>query len=688
MDDRDRSKDQLIAELGEIRRRVSALEDSLADRDQAAEELCRVLDAAPVLVLVGGMDGYYKRVNAAFERVLGHPEHLSLSTPAFEFMHPDDRATAQAHLDRLAAGELVSDFEVRTICHDGTYKWLSWTVVPLPEKGIVYAVGYDVTERKQAEDALRRVREELEQRVADRTAELSKLNERLRREIDERRQTEEQLAIFRRFAEASVQGLGMCDLQGHITYMNPVLCRLYGEEKLDNLLGKTVFSFYPEEIQRELRQAVETILQQGQWVGEISHRMADGTLIPTIQSGFLIRGEDGRPQCLAVVVTDVSEIKKTQEALQNSEERHRTLVETSPDAVFMSDLEGRIIFASERALQLSGVNRVEELYGKNALEFIAPEDHEKLRANLKRVRELGVLRGVEFEMVRTDGTRFSGELSAAVVHDVSGKPMALTTLARDVTERKETQERLAREHRVLRQVLQAQDQERRLIAYEIHDGLAQHLTAAMMQFQSCELAERDSQEASECCKGGLRMLERSLSEARRLISGLRPPILDESGIVAAIGHLIHDVTAQGGPEVEFHSNVKFDRLEPLVENAIFRIVQESLTNAHRHSRTDRVTVELLQKGDCVEIAVADRGIGFDPDHVAERCFGLAGIRERARVLGGFAAIDTALGQGTTIRVELPIRVREASDRPNDRARPFSPGSDNRSTAEGDRSSGG
>ncbi|MFH1266010.1 MAG: sensor histidine kinase, partial [Planctomycetota bacterium] len=166
------------------------------------------------------------------------------------------------------------------------------------------------------------------------------------------------------------------------------------------------------------------------------------------------------------------------------------------------------------------------------------------------------------------------------------------------------------------------------------------------------------QQASECYSAGLHLLRESVAETRRLIAGLRPPILDEAGIMAAISHLIHDVSARNGPDVEFHGSVKSKRLEPMLENAIFRIVQESLTNACRHGKSDRARVELVQDGSQVRVEVQDWGIGFDPESVEERCFGLAGIRERARVLGGRATIDSTPGQGTRIVVELPVGVSE------------------------------
>jgi signal transduction histidine kinase len=123
--------------------------------------------------------------------------------------------------------------------------------------------------------------------------------------------------------------------------------------------------------------------------------------------------------------------------------------------------------------------------------------------------------------------------------------------------------------------------------------------------------------------------------------------------------LVQDRIAQGStPHITFQHRVEFDRLAPTLENAIYRIVQESLSNAIRHSQSERVAVELTQQGDWVRILVQDWGRGFRPAEVGEGCFGLEGIRERARLLGGTAQIDGLPGQGARIQVELPITLRE------------------------------
>jgi signal transduction histidine kinase len=150
------------------------------------------------------------------------------------------------------------------------------------------------------------------------------------------------------------------------------------------------------------------------------------------------------------------------------------------------------------------------------------------------------------------------------------------------------------------------------------------------------------------------MLRQSHFEARRLISGVRPPVLDEAGVMAAISHLVHEQTHGQGLEIQFRSDATFGRLAPVLENSIYRIAQEGLENACKHSKSEKVRISLLQRGDLVRIQIRDWGVGFDPKATGEDCFGLEGIRERARLLGGRSTIHSRSGKGTRITVELPL----------------------------------
>ena len=180
-----------------------------------------------------------------------------------------------------------------------------------------------------------------------------------------------------------------------------------------------------------------------------------------------------------------------------------------------------------------------------------------------------------------------------------------------------------------------------------------------MQFQAYEhLKVTQVKQAANAYHAGLTMLQQGHFETRRLIAGVRPPILDEEGIAAAVGHLVHEQIRLKGPKIEYHSKVEFDRLDPTLENAIYRIAQEALTNASQYSKSERISVSLLQRADRLRIEVRDWGVGFDPKAVPKSHFGLEGIRQRARLLGGKCSIRSKAGKGTSISVELPVVLRD------------------------------
>jgi signal transduction histidine kinase len=260
-------------------------------------------------------------------------------------------------------------------------------------------------------------------------------------------------------------------------------------------------------------------------------------------------------------------------------------------------------------------------------------------------------------MLRKDGSVFFADiLGNSLTYDE--RPCVLG-LFRDITERRQAQEALMNAYRTLRHLLQSSDHERQLIAYEIHDGLAQQLAGAMMQFQSYDhLKDKKPRLAKKAYDAGLTMLRQGHADARRLIAGVRPPILDESGVVSAVGHLVHEQSGLKGPKIEYRSEVSFERLIPTLENAIYRIAQEGLTNACQHSKSEKVRVSLLQQGDRVQIEIRDWGVGFDSKAVHGNRFGLEGIRQRARLLGGKCSIRTRAGKGTRIAVELPVVLRD------------------------------
>ncbi len=369
-----------------------------------------------------------------------------------------------------------------------------------------------------------------------------------------------------------------------------------------------------------------------------------GLLITALLVGllFLLTGRTARVRRLAA--------QQTQE-LRASEQRFRRLVDNAGDAVFLFDKKRRFLDVNKQACDSLGYTR-EELLTMRVPDIDVYFTTGDLSQHGNRSDDEYP---VTFEGIhrRKDGTTFPVEIRLTSLY--MGNERLLFGLARDVTDRKLAEEKLHEEQRLLREMLDLQEQDRKLVSYEIHDGLAQQLTGALYKFQSIEnLQDRDSDAARKMFDAAVQLLREAMAETRRLIGGLRPPVLDESGIVAAVEDLISGHRQHDGPEIEFVHNLEPQRFAPPLESAVFRIVQESLTNACRHSQSEKVRIELGLSGDRVLIDVRDWGVGFDTEKVKSGHFGLRGLRERARLLGGSAEIESSPEHGTHVHVELPL----------------------------------
>lgn len=211
------------------------------------------------------------------------------------------------------------------------------------------------------------------------------------------------------------------------------------------------------------------------------------------------------------------------------------------------------------------------------------------------------------------------------------------------------------ELRDLQRLVEAHEEHSQFVTCELHDGVAQALASAIMH---CELLLEESANTDAASVAGLHkvtdLLKTTLADTRRLISGLRPAALDDLGLLTALEHLIAQYRAQRQVAIEWTHKLSADRLSPALEIGIYRIIQESLTNSLRYSGSHTIAVELVEEAGQIRIVCQDWGRGFDPKLVAEGHFGLKGIHERARRLGGYAVVGSRPGGGACIRVEVPF----------------------------------
>jgi PAS domain S-box-containing protein len=341
--------------------------------------------------------------------------------------------------------------------------------------------------------------------------------------------------------------------------------------------------------------------------------------------------------------------KLAEDCLRKSEALLRGLFENLPDFVILVDNEAKILYTNRDA---PGATK-EAMVGMYGFGFIRDSHQQQCREAFDKARSTCAVQ--EVECIDVFDHLWSCRVVPFVEHIAGGQAIVICT---DITEKKQAAEAINMEQQLLRRIIDIHERDRQVTAYEIHDGISQQVTASLFHLEAFRrLWELDANAAEKSLETALKLISQSVNETRRLISGLRPLILDECGIVEAVNYLVCENKERSGMQIDFQHDVHFQRLAPPLESAAFRIVQEAVANACHHSRSPVVVVELIQRDDRLHIKVRDQGVGFDPNTVEETQFGLRSIRERARLLGGRAEIQSAPGSGTLISVELPVVLR-------------------------------
>ena len=336
------------------------------------------------------------------------------------------------------------------------------------------------------------------------------------------------------------------------------------------------------------------------------------------------------------------------------------MLDNTPAIVSLKDTRGRYLLAN-RAFETSFGLTQDQIIGLTDDAIFAGETAEQFRRHDAQVLNERTAFQFEETMPRNGSLETYLSVKFPIINS-QGVPHAVCGISTDITQRKQAEQRLQSEQAFLTQILRAHERDRQLMAYEIHDGLVQYISGALMHIESFGAEQgKLSAKARGALELASHLLRRSIAEGRRVMSGLRPPILDEAGIVLAIAYLVAEQTVPSELLISFSHRVSFDRLDPLLEGTIFRIVQEALTNVRRHSGAHEAEVKLVEAGGRLRLEVRDWGVGFDPDGVPDDRFGLQGIRKRADLVGGQAQIISVRREGTRVVVDLPITRRMEED---------------------------
>ena len=360
------------------------------------------------------------------------------------------------------------------------------------------------------------------------------------------------------------------------------------------------------------------------------------------------------------------ETERVQATLADTEARFGAILESAMDAVIAIDEAQNVVLFNQAAELMFGCPRTQAL-GRPLDRFLPARFREAHQGHIAGFGRVGITNrrmghSTVLFALRADGAEFP--IEASISKAGAGDERLYTVILRDVTLRKAAEEELRHSQMELRelsaQVLQSREDEKTRIARELHDELGQQLTALKMDLAwSRALVTGDGRhELAEKLARMDATLDSTVAATRRISSDLRPLMLDDLGLADAAEWLVEDFEQRSGIVCEFalEDAEALSSLEPATATALYRMLQESLTNVARHSRAGHTQVALRIVGGEVVLTIEDDGRGITPDDRSKtRSFGLKGLRERAHYLGGLATIEPAGGRGTRVDVRVPAR---------------------------------
>ena len=458
---------------------------------------------------------------------------------------------------------------------------------------------------------------------------------------------------FRTIFEQATDGILIADATAKFLDANNTFCQMlgYSREDLLNLDLEDIVD--PTDLLR-LAPAIANLKIQGTVRSEWRLRRQDGAaLLVEVTSKVLT---DGRLQGF---VRDITEHRKAEAALQEREEILRLFVEHSPAAIGMLDQEMRYVVASQRWKTDFGLG-TQNIIGRSHYDAF-PDTSQHWRDIHQRCLAGATERCDEDRFVRADGGIEWVKCEICPWRKSDGNIGGIVIFSEVVTERKQAALKIAQDAKSLahlsRQLLAAQETERRHIARELHDEVGQLLTVVKLDLQTV-LRQAQSKILDATLRDGMESIDRVIARVRDLSLDLRPSMLDDFGLVPALRWLAQRQAKHLDAGIDLDLPLHPPRLSGSVETACFRIVQEALTNIARHANARTIQVALTLYERDIELSVKDDGIGFDliatrsPDHPGTG-FGLLGMRERAELAGGEFEIITVPGQGCKVMARFP-----------------------------------
>jgi PAS domain S-box-containing protein len=614
------------------------------NRDLTAQ-LAQVVHCLPAAVVSVGMDRRIECWNPGAEKLFGFESERAVGEDVMLFVPLSRRTEAAANFERALGGESFSAETVRQH-QSGQLIEVSMSLAPLRgEDGEVAgacAVMQDITRRKATERALRQ-----EAETHGHIGEALRASER----------------DFRSFFEMMGVGNVIADARsGRFLRVNRHFCEITGYSEVELYRMNASMLTVPEDEERDRAGWAEARWKKESFTIEKRYRRKDGATVWVQVTSSLIHDQHGEPLHAIGVVRDITEQRRLSEELQKArfelekrvEERthelteaHRqaremarhfeTLIANSPLPIATLDTEGRVTIWNAAAEQLYGWGR-EEVIGKPP-PILPAADAPRYEEEMRRIAQATDRLIIDTKRQKRDGTVLDVCIWRAPLFNEGGKLTGSLAILMDMTERKLLE----------RGLIESTDRESRRIGQELHDTLCQHLLGAAFAAKALSNGLRPNSAVAAQAGELARMVNSAVAQTREIVRGLNPVELDGAGLMVALEELVR--RPRSGP------NCRLEYVEPVcVPDAaavnIYRIAEEAVTNAVRHSAGTEVVVRLSDEGG-IRLQVRDNGKGFDQKRASEQGLGLATMKYRAHALGGQLWIDTSGRGGTSVTCVLP-----------------------------------
>jgi PAS domain S-box-containing protein len=473
----------------------------------------------------------------------------------------------------------------------------------------------------------------------------------------ERKCADEGLRELSSAVEQTADHVFITDRDGVIQYVNAAFEKSSGYTK-EEVLGKTPRIVKSGKHHAEFYENLwQKILAGEVFRAEFINRRKNGELYYEEKTITPIRVAQGNITHFVSTGRDITERKRAEQALRESEERFRTQYESMPMPLFMwraVNDDFVLLGGNDAAIAFSEAH-LHTIVGRKASELYA--DMPQIREDFARCFATGTVisRELPYPM------RSSGEQKELIATYAFIPPDLVTVHVFDVTKRKQAEEALNTANRQLRILsrrrVQVQEDERRHLARELHDQIGQALTATKISIRSAKRSRKREAKARQL-DNAIAIVDQMLLQVRQMTLHLRPTALDDLGLVPALRLVLDDYAKRAAWHVQFCGDANLERADAEVETACFRITLEALTNILRHAKARKVSLELRKTGDSLHLIVRDDGIGFDVADAEKRIerdrLGLVGMRERTTVVGGKFECKSVAGQGTEVHAFFPF----------------------------------